>query len=297
MMKKRDMIAQRIARHCRMFRCPVCGGGMRFEPYSLRCEKRHTFDLASKGYLNLLRRPVRTRYDTAMLTARQQLCGSGFFTPLIETLRDVIVNVGLLDVDGISLLVDAGCGEGSHLKQLVTALEQAKPECVQGVGLDISKDGIRLAARESWNIIWCVANLSEVPIQDRQCRMLLNMLSPANYEEFTRILATDGLLLKVVPGVEHLREFRALLPPEHRRAATPPDRIMRHFERSFPIQHTQRVTYTVALHPEQIAQALTMTPLSWNITPDTRDTILTTGLPALTVDAHVLAGSPTSAKP
>ncbi len=180
MMKKKDVIAQLIARYCHIFRCPVCGDSMAMDTATLVCAKGHTFDLARRGYLNLLLRPARTRYDATMLTARQTLCRSGFFAPLIETLHDLILQETTSHSHSADLILDAGCGEGTHLRQLTDALQHAKPDRFQGIGLDISKDGIQLAVRESWDIIWCVANLSQLPIQEQCCDIVLNILSRAN---------------------------------------------------------------------------------------------------------------------
>ncbi len=290
MLKKRDIIAQRIERYSHIFRCPVCGDTMRLNKTSLVCPTRHTFDLASRGYLNLLLRPAHTRYDSTMLAARQQLCRSGFFAPLIEAMYDLIEQADVIGKQPASLLLDAGCGEGSHLSELIKMFEQTTPQRVQGVGLDISKDGIRLAVRDAWDIIWCVANLSQLPIQDQQCQIVTNILSPANYAEFTRVLTPDGILLKVVPGDRHLAELRALLSGEAEKAATPPERITQHFESFFTMQANHHLTYANTLLPEQVPQLLTMTPLSWNITEAKRETVLSSGLAEITVDLHILVG-------
>lgn len=38
---------------------------------------------------------------------------------------------------------------------------------------------------------------------------MLDVLTPANYDEFRRVLSPDGVLLKVYPGQDYLREIRA----------------------------------------------------------------------------------------
>ena len=291
MMKKKDVIAQLIARYCHIFRCPVCGNAMTMDTATLVCAKRHTFDLARRGYLNLLLRPTRTRYDTTMLTARQTLCRNGFFAPLTETMRDIIMQeTARRSHLSPAVILDAGCGEGTHLRQLTDALQQALPGRFQGVGLDISKDGIQLAVRDSWDIIWCVANLSQLPIQEQCCDIVLNILSPANYDEFRRILSKTGLLIKVVPGARHLEELRALMSAGGTQKPSSPERVIQHFSTSCALRDTHHLTYTAALKSEQVAQLLTMTPLAWNADDEQRERVLGVGLSEITVDVHILAG-------
>ena len=106
--------------------------------------------------------------------------------------------------------MDAGCGEGSHLANLVAALRPQAPETI-GVGLDIAKEGVRIAAREYPGLIWCVGDLTRSPLQSAQFAFILNVLSPANYAEFARLLHDDGILIKVFPAANYLQELRQAL--------------------------------------------------------------------------------------
>ena len=38
--------------------------------------------------------------------------------------------------------------------------------------------------------------------------VLFNIFTPANYQSFYRILKKDGIMVKVIPGAEYLKEFR-----------------------------------------------------------------------------------------
>ena len=38
--------------------------------------------------------------------------------------------------------------------------------------------------------------------------ILLDIFSPANYGEFRRVLSKDGILIKVIPTENHLKEIR-----------------------------------------------------------------------------------------
>ena len=63
-----------------------------------------------------------------------------------------------------------------------------------GVGLDISKEAIIMASKEYKNIIWCV-EIFGAPFAGGCFDFILNILAPANYAEFKRMISpTVGLL-------------------------------------------------------------------------------------------------------
>ena len=76
------------------------------------------------------------------------------------------------------------------------------------MGIDISKEGITMASKAYFGIIWCVADLTNFPLMNEQFDVIINILSPSNYEEFARVLKDDGILIKVVPGNSYLKELR-----------------------------------------------------------------------------------------
>ncbi|WP_415783032.1 hypothetical protein [Brevibacillus invocatus] len=51
--------------------------------------------------------------------------------------------------------------------------------------MDISKEGIRIAAR-STSDIWCVGDLAHCPFKDQSFHVILNLLSPSNYSDYRR---------------------------------------------------------------------------------------------------------------
>jgi 23S rRNA (guanine745-N1)-methyltransferase len=287
-MKKREAIAQLIQQHRHLFQCPVCKNTMWMQNASLVCANKHTFDLSRRGYLNLLLRPPNTRYDTAMLASRRELCQIGFFTPMLEAVSQCILQKSVTARQ--AAILDAGCGEGSHLTQIIDHLQKAVPHGVQGVGVDISKDGIRLAVRDSWHIIWCVADLSRLPFQNRQFDSIINILSPANYGEFERVLTDEGILVKVVPGNRHLTELRAMLFDGKPHAPDSHERVIRYFSRHLTMIATRHLTYPVTVPQELIEHVINMTPLSWNVNAEKRQQALNMGSTTITVDAHVLVG-------
>lgn len=252
-----------------LFKCPVCGEEMMFEPLNtLSCLNKHTFDLAKKGYVNLLLSSVKTEYGKEMFEARKVMSDKGFYDPMIDTISKLlIVELSKMIADDITIL-DAGCGEGTHLAQVLRKLKKGTCVSLQGVGIDISKEGIQIAAKNYPEIIWCVADLARIPVRDRQFNMILNILSPANYKEFNRVLHNDGILVKVVPGNSYLKELREIFYDENDKKVYSSEEVIKHFGNNFNIVDIHEVSYEFSTNKEELESIIKMTPLSWGVTQE-----------------------------
>lgn len=76
------------------------------------------------------------------------------------------------------------------------------------IGIDISKQGIQFASKNDEATMWLAGDIAHLPLKDNSVDIILNILSPANYEEFGCVLKSDGLVIKTVPGKEYLIEIR-----------------------------------------------------------------------------------------
>lgn len=212
---------------------------------SLVCANRHTYDIARQGYVNLLRKKPENLYENkALFAARRDVYAAGFFDPVIEA-----VNAAL----PAGRVLDAGCGEGTLLARLLSVGRT-------GIGLDIARPAVQLAAGTYKDCAWCVGDLCDIPLADASVDAIVNMLTPANYGEFVRVLKPAGTLVKIVPDAEHLREIRAVTgaaPYAHT-----PMEAQAVLERHFHLRETKRVTYTVPCGETLAAQVFTMTPLT-----------------------------------
>jgi len=126
-----------------LFRCPLCKSGFTAAAGALVCQNGHGFDLAREGYVNLLfgksRRPAAGGDCAAQLRYRAQFLDAGHLHALTTT----IVRQVERSAQGTQHVLDAGSGTGHHLARVAARL----PGSVISLGLDISKDATRQAAR------------------------------------------------------------------------------------------------------------------------------------------------------
>jgi 23S rRNA (guanine745-N1)-methyltransferase len=284
------MLKYNIQQNIDIFKCPVCESKMSiYNLRSLICVNNHCFDLSKNGYVNLLLFPAKKQYDKAMLKARNKICNNGFFTPVVKQVCDNIQEINNSGV-GKRRILDAGCGEGSNLNHIINQLNCKTGIHYQGVGIDISKAGIQIASKNYPDNIWCVGDLAKSPFNNRKFDIILNILSPANYFEFNRILVDAGILIKVIPGRNYLKELRDAFYNKTARQIYSNKKIVEHFKENFSLIAQQQLSYTVELEQENLGNFIKMTPLSWRAPGEKIQKLLNIGLPKITVDLIIMCG-------
>lgn len=254
-----------ISEYEEIFVCPICLNPMKVADFkSLVCSDNHCFDISKQGYINLLPRPSKTKYDKKLFASRKKVIELGLFDPLINRISEIIMG-GLEQASaGNSVKVlDAGCGEGSHLTAIRQKLMKQADLDLLGVGIDISKEGIVMASKRAPEMIWCVADLANSPFAGKQFDFILNILSPSNYAEFKRMLDNDGKVIKVIPGTDYLRELRDIFYERTDKGEYSNQNTIDLFAQNFELVDMERVQYIAALEHEHIEPLIQMTPLSW----------------------------------
>ena len=186
------------------FACPICQENLTLVESSLKCENRHSFDLAKFGYVNLAPQIKQsTNYDKENFQNRQQILEAGFYQAILEGISDLLATK-----PSAKIVLDIGCGEGFYSRKL----QEVHPEKTF-YAFDISKDSVQIAAKSesNWAVNWFVGDLARLPIKDASMDILLDIFSPANYGEFRRVLSKDGILIKVIPTENHLKEIRQMV--------------------------------------------------------------------------------------
>ncbi|MCC8437554.1 methyltransferase domain-containing protein [Brevibacillus sp. M2.1A] len=279
-----------ISQYVEIFRCPICQSAMRNVPVtSLVCNNHHCFDLSKHGYVHLATRTYKTKYDKQLFAARRAIMEQGFFDPLYDVLSEVILH--RTDAEESQMYVlDAGCGEGYHLTQARQRVMQTSKVPFVGVGVDLAKEGVMLAAKSDPEVVWCVGDLTNAPFVDRQFSCILNLLSPSNSDEFHRLLADDGRMIKVIPEANYLRELREALYQETPKTQYKNTRTIEHFKTSFQLIGKERVQYQFRLEEERLVSLLQMTPLAWGATPEQLKRVSDLAGVDITIDLAVLIG-------
>ena len=233
-----------IQAHQNLLICPHCQGVLSLMDSSLVCDKNHRYDINKKGSVSLIKSSklkVDDVYNEDLFRARRRFIQAGFYQGVYDIIKPYIN-------DGVWL--DMGSGEGSHGHQLIQDASGLM------VGFDLAKDAILMGTDFIYdNYCSILADLTHVPIANNRASGILNFLSPSNEKEMDRVLSEDGLIIKVVPGKEYLKELRMVLE-------------MDEFEptnykfKSFEIIETINSNKTYPLSEENSNDLMKMTPLS-----------------------------------
>lgn len=261
------------------FRCPLCHGVLTAGATSLRCERGHDFALSKKGYADFCPGAKAGAYDEALFDSRSRFIGGGFYQELIDELQALLRRYA-----PNGPILDAGCGEGSFLKAVCP-----DPMARSCVGLDLSRPGIQRAARGGGGWLWAVGDLARLPLQNGTMAAVLNILSPANYPEFSRVLKTGGVVLKVVPGERYLCEVRTLVRDRLRAETYSNERVVRLFSERFELLEQREIEKTCPLTAAQASDLIAMTPLTQSIE---KEQLSLAALTSVSIHLHILVGRP-----
>ena len=262
------------------FACPICQENLTLVETSLKCSNRHSFDLAKFGYVNLAPQIKQSaNYDKENFQNRQQILEAGFYQTILETISDLLTTSKTTQT-----VLDIGCGEGFYSRKL----QESHPDKTF-YAFDISKDSVQIAAKSeaNWAVNWFVGDLARLPIKDANMDILLDIFSPANYGEFRRILSKDGILIKVIPTENHLKEIRQMVQDQLTKKDYSNQDIKEHFQEHFSIQSSQTASLIKPITAEQRQALLSMTPLLFHVDHTKIDW---TQLTEITIEAEILVG-------
>lgn len=257
-------------------RCPFCRGAFSSGGAVLTCAAGHTFDIAREGYVNLTSAPAsRLASDTKpMVDARRRILDSGLYDRIAHRLEPAARSVAS---DRARDLVDLGCGPGYYLGQMISDLGD-----VRAVGVDLSKDAIRAAARSVPSAAFVVGDVgTEIPVADDAFDLGISVFAPRAVTEWKRLLRPGGTMIVVMAGPRHLTQLidrydlLKVGADKHERLLDQ----LRH-ER-FTIDDVARITYDEGATAEQVLDLILMGPNYWHVA---RDETLETEAMDLAVD-------------
>lgn len=258
-------------------RCPRCKAAFSLTPQSLVCHNGHCYDLSRKGYVNLAPSHDQNaeKYGADLFDSRRMVFENGFYAPVAEAIAQ------MLPVHQPLFLLDVGCGEGYYARLLAEQFAQAEI-----LGLDLSRDAITAAARIPSRVNWLVADLKHLPIADHSADAVLDVLTPADYEAFRRVLKPDGRLIKVIPGTDYLHEVRRAVSPWLKNGAEYDNaRVIEHLRANADVLEETEIRVTTPLSPELSRAFLRMTPMTFSV-PE--EALTSLSLAEITIHMHVL---------
>ena len=262
------------------FACPICQENLTLVESSLKCCNRHSFDLAKFGYVNLAPQIKQSaNYDKENFQNRQQILEAGFYQAILDAVSDLLASS-----ETSTTVLDIGCGEGFYSRKL-----QETHSDKTFYAFDISKDSVQIAAKSepNWAVNWFVGDLARLPIKDASMDILLDIFSPANYGEFRRVLSKDGILIKVIPTKNHLKEIRQKVQDQLTNKDYSNQDIKNHFQNNLTILSSKTASLTKPITAEQLQALLSMTPLLFHIDQTKIDW---SQLTEITIEAEILVG-------
>lgn len=187
------------------FICPVCKSEFSLFERTYKCQNNHCFDLSKDGYVNLLMSQQsslkRHGDDKLMVKARREFLEKGFYNELRQALCETLKEA----LPDSSTIVDVGCGEGYYTSEI------SKVNNFEIFGIDISKDALKYASKSVKNSSFAVASAFSLPFAENSADCVLSVFAPSAYEEFYRVLKSDGKLIKAIPLENHLWELKCAL--------------------------------------------------------------------------------------
>lgn len=271
MLKKIEKAYRYLEKNLESLSCPLCHAPFSLEPYALRCENKHTFNLNKKGYVNFLQTKADTEhYTKKMFEPRRRLIAAGMYAPVLKEIETALLPGNLLDV---------GTGEGKFLELL----------SYQGnkFGFDIAKDGIEMATDLPFSAFLSLADLTRLPFADASISSVLNIFTPSNYKEFNRVLQSEGNIIKIVPDRYYLQELRKVygFPVNYDNTV-----VIQRFKQEYPTAVEKELHYSFEIPEALRLDFLEMSPLEWAVSPEIKEAARKNPPTQATIHVQVLIG-------
>ena len=241
--------------------CPVCGAPMAEsdDKKSILCEggargnrvsRRHCFDCAASGYVNLAPPAQSLSGDSReAVRSRTRFLDTDCYAPIRDAVCEMIDRYC-----GDGIVVDAGCGEGYYTAAMAK-------HAAGVIGFDLSKFGIDTAAKRARregldNALLAVSGIYEIPLRDGCAKGVVSLFAPCAEEEFSRVLQSGGVVIAVGAGEDHLLGLKKAIYDEVYKNTPRED-----MPKSMKLLEEKRVTFTITLTENgAIRDLFSMTP-------------------------------------
>ncbi|MBR4411147.1 MAG: methyltransferase domain-containing protein, partial [Firmicutes bacterium] len=241
--------------------------------------------------VNLYRGKPMNEYTKESFQERQVILERGMYAHLLEEICSFLRKTSAdgTGADDKKVLVDAGCGEGYYTREIAQQFDHLKL-----YGTDLSRDSIQLAAGTAngmgagpADIKWFVSDISKLPVADGSVDYVLDIFTSANYQEFQRVLAEDGYLIKIIPGEGHVKELREAAKDQLYHKEYKERKGAAVFAEQFELVEQKIVSRTFSVSPEERDIFIRMTPLLFAVDKSKIDWSTVT---EITVEGELLIG-------
>lgn len=252
--------------------CPNCKSVLSKVGNSLKCKHAHSFDFAKEGYVNLLlanqKKTSSPGDNREMITARDAFLSTGHFDFLIEGIESILSpsNLEIVESSDSINMLDLGCGSGYYTRSIFSNSK------INRVGVDISKFAVAKAAKKDKNSTYLVGSVFDLNFIEESVDLLLNIFSPIDLNEVSRVLKSNGYFIKVIPAENHMREVAELVYDKFiSHKSNIKEEILAHPK--LEIVKCQSLTKRMSLSTEDVKNLVTMTPYLYKFTEENFDSL------------------------
>lgn len=183
-----------------------------------------------------------------MLQSRRCFLNQGHFSFLADAINQQLAPLAPKQ------LLDIGCGEGYYTQQLC----QQQAQVSDVIGIDISKDGIKMAAKRCKQAQFFVASNHRLPLADQSIDCVVRIFAPSDAKELLRVCRANAYLLKVIPGAKHLWQLRKQLYKELQEHPEQAETML-----GWQLLNQQKISQQVKLNHQEMQDLAAMTPFAW----------------------------------
>lgn len=279
-LKKIDKALKLYQNNLDLIQCPICQSEFKLVDKSLVCNNNHTFNFNKKGFVTFSNKINNDVYDQTLFAAREYVFAQQLYLNVAKNIKEIILDY-FNHYPKLNIL-DAGSGEGYYLNYLANNLNDTNTL----IGLDLSSQAIVKASNYDSKLLLMIADLASIPIQANKLDVILNILSPANYDEFKRTINNNGLIIKVIPNQDYLLEIRK----ELALAKHDNTKVYEVFKQNLNLVDEIDLKYTISIDHDLKTNLVMMTPLTQNLSDIQKSALINSDFNTITIDLKILIG-------
>lgn len=255
--------------------CPLCRTPLAVCGPSLVCggARRHTFDIARSGYVNLNMHASASGDAKEMLARRQQFRGRDFTRRSAKRWlkRQAAVRCFAMRVAGKAITPSA--------RQRRLTLRSAPIFLNMRWRLPAKARGARFARTK---LLYMTASVYALPLADNVCDCVLNVFAPCAAAEFCRVLRPGGRLVIAAAGRDHLLEMKRFLYDE-----ALPNEERRDYPKNLTLLQKFALRSRAEVSKDALLSLFQMTPYFYRTKKERADALGTLSFLPLTLDFEI----------